>query len=55
MAIPVRGIPVLEGEVARKFEREARKAEKERGTIKYTKEKIAAINRMLERSKINFV
>ena len=31
MAIPIRGIPVLEGEVARRFEREMRKAE--RGTI----------------------
>ena len=33
MAIPIRGIPVLEGEVARRFERERRKAERERGTI----------------------
>jgi hypothetical protein len=34
MAIPIRSIPVLEGAAARRFEREARKAEKERGTIK---------------------
>ena len=33
MAIPIRGIPILEGEVARRFEREMRKAERERGTI----------------------
>ena len=33
MAIPIRSIPVLEGEVARRFEREMRKAERERGTI----------------------
>ena len=33
MAIPIRGIPVLEGEVAERFERERRKAERERGTI----------------------
>lgn len=40
MAIPIRSIPVLEGEVARRFEREARKAEKNRGTIKFSKEDI---------------
>jgi hypothetical protein len=33
MATPIRSIPVLEGEVARRFEKEARKAEKNRGTI----------------------
>ncbi|MDR1738741.1 MAG: hypothetical protein LBR66_08015 [Candidatus Symbiothrix sp.] len=33
MAIPIRAIPVLEGEVAERFYREMRKAEKERGTI----------------------
>jgi hypothetical protein len=33
MAIPIRSIPVLEGEVAKRFERERRKAERERGTI----------------------
>ena len=33
MAIPIRGIPVLEGEVAERFERERIKAERERGTI----------------------
>jgi hypothetical protein len=36
MAIPIRAIPVLEGEVARRFMREMKKAEKERGTIDYT-------------------
>jgi hypothetical protein len=33
MAIPIRAIPVLEGEVAKRFYREMRKAERERGTI----------------------
>jgi hypothetical protein len=33
MAIPIRAIPVLEGEVAERFHREMRKAERERGTI----------------------
>jgi hypothetical protein len=34
MAIPIRAIPVLEGEVADRFYREMHKAEKERGTIR---------------------
>jgi hypothetical protein len=38
MAIPIRSIPVLEGAAARRFEREARKAEKERGTIKMSED-----------------
>jgi hypothetical protein len=33
MAIPIRSIPVLEGTVWRKFERERLKSEKRRGTI----------------------
>lgn len=33
MAIPIRSVPVLEGKVWSRFEREARKAEKNRGTI----------------------
>ncbi|MDR2848831.1 MAG: hypothetical protein LBV39_06985, partial [Bacteroidales bacterium] len=37
MAIPIKSIPVLEGEVARKFEKEARKAEKNRGVVKTKK------------------
>jgi hypothetical protein len=38
MAIPIRSIPVLEGAAARRFEREARKAEKERGTVRIPKD-----------------
>jgi hypothetical protein len=48
MAIPVRSIPVLEGEVARRFEREARKAEKNRGTIKYSQEKIDSVRKSMQ-------
>jgi hypothetical protein len=33
MAIPIRSIPVLEGAVWRRFERERLKSEKRRGTI----------------------
>jgi len=33
MAIPIRGIPVLEGAVWRRFERERLKSEKRRGAI----------------------
>jgi hypothetical protein len=36
MATPIRAIPVLEGEVARRFLREMKKAEKERGTIDFS-------------------
>jgi hypothetical protein len=32
MAIPIRSIPVLEGELARRFVREAKANEKKRGT-----------------------
>jgi hypothetical protein len=38
MAIPIRSIPVLEGAAARRFEREARKAEQERETINFSKQ-----------------
>jgi hypothetical protein len=48
MAIPVRSIPVLEGEAARRFEREARKAEKNRGTIKYSQEKIDSVRKSMQ-------
>jgi hypothetical protein len=32
MALPIRSIPVLEGEVARRFVKEAKENEKKRGT-----------------------
>jgi hypothetical protein len=38
MAIPIRSIPVLEGTVWRKFEKERLKAEKRRGTISISKD-----------------
>jgi hypothetical protein len=48
MAIPVRNFSVLEGEVAERFERETRKAEKNRGTIKFSKEKIDSFDKMIK-------
>jgi hypothetical protein len=47
MALPIRGIPVLEGAAARRFLREAKKAEKERGTIKFSEESIASYRRIV--------
>jgi hypothetical protein len=38
MAIPIRSIPVLEGEVWRKFERERLKSEKRRNMIDISKD-----------------
>jgi len=54
MAIPIRAIPVLEGEVAERFLREMKKAEKERGTIDIS-EDIKAARVLWERSKENFI
>jgi hypothetical protein len=51
MAIPIRAIPVLEGEVARRFEREMKKAEKERGTIKVSQKEMRAAQELWEKSK----
>jgi hypothetical protein len=53
MAIPIRSIPVLEGAAARRFEREARKAEKERGTIKISKEDWEFYERQMKEYKKN--
>ena len=36
MAMPIRSIPVLEGEVARRFIKEAKENEKKRGSIKFS-------------------
>jgi len=52
MAIPIRSIPVLEGEVARRFIKEAKENEKKRGSLKFSKEEIAsfiAINKKARR------
>ena len=48
MALPIRHAPVLEGAAARRFERMARQAEKERGTIKFTDEKKASFKKMVK-------
>jgi len=49
MALPIRAIPVLEGKVAERFERERRKAERERGTIDISTTR-EAFQRMLEKA-----
>lgn len=46
MALPIRHAPVLEGAAASRFERMARQAEKERGTIKFTDEEKAAFEKL---------
>jgi hypothetical protein len=51
MAIPIRSFPVLEGEVARRFIKEAKANEKKRGTIKFSEEERASFNRMFEKAK----
>lgn len=45
---PFRGTPVLEGAAARRFEKEARKAERERGTIVIPEETVKIVRRMVE-------
>ena len=52
MAIEIRGLPVLEGEVARRFIREAKANEKKRGTYKFSEEDIAAYNKIMERAQM---
>ena len=51
MAMPIRGIPILEGEVARRFIREAKANEKKRGTHKLSEEAIASYKKFIERTK----
>ena len=51
MAIPIRGIPVLEGELARRFIREAKANEKKRGTHKLSEEAIASYKAIIEKAK----
>jgi hypothetical protein len=55
MALEIRGIPVLEGEVARRFIREAKENEKKRGSIEITPEQREAYNAIVEKSKKNFL
>ena len=49
MALPIRGIPVLEGEVARRFIREAKANEKKRGTQPLSEESKANYRAIKER------
>ena len=51
MAIPIRSIPVLEGEVARRFIKEAKENEKKRGTLKFSEEDIASFQKFVEKTK----
>ena len=51
MAMPIRSLPVLEGEVARRFIKEAKENEKKRGTMKFSDEEIASFNRFMEKTK----
>jgi hypothetical protein len=51
MAIPIRGLPVLEGDIARRFIKEAKANEKKQGTHKLSEETIAACKALIERAK----
>ena len=51
MAIPIRSVPVLEGEVARRFIKEAKENEKKRGSLKFSEEEIAAYKGIIEKAK----
>ena len=51
MAIPIRGIPVLEGDIARRFIKESKANEKKRGTYKFSEEEIASYKGIIERAK----
>ena len=48
MAIPIRGIPVLEGELARRFIREAKANEKKRGTYKFSDDEVASFQKIIK-------
>jgi len=51
MAIPIRSFPVLEGEVARRFIKEAKENEKKRGSMKLSEESVTSFNEMMEKAK----
>jgi len=51
MAIPIRSVPVLEGEVARRFIKEAKENEKKRGSLKFSEEDTAAFQRFIEKTR----
>ena len=50
MALPIRSVPVLEGEAARRFIREAKANEKKRGTMKYSEEEMASCRAIIEKA-----
>jgi hypothetical protein len=54
MAIPVRSFPVLEGEVAERFEKNARWAEKHRGSVKFSKEKVESFKKMMKEYQLRY-
>ena len=51
MAMPIRGIPVLEGAAARRFIKEAKANEKKRGTMPLSEESKAAFKAMMEKAR----
>jgi len=51
MAIPIRSVPVLEGEVARRFLKEAKENEKKRGSLQFSEKEIASYKGIIERAK----
>ena len=51
MAIPIRSFPVLEGEIARRFIKEAKENEKKRGSIKISEEDKASYRAFMEKAK----
>lgn len=51
MAIPIRSVPVLEGEVARRFIKEAKENEKKRGSIRFSEEEVAAFRAIVADAK----
>ncbi|MBQ8520347.1 MAG: hypothetical protein IJ456_02995 [Bacteroides sp.] len=51
MALAIRNIPVLTGETAERFIREAEKREKTGKPIRFSKEYISTAERMMERSR----
>jgi hypothetical protein len=51
MAMPIRSVPVLEGEVARRFLKEAKENEKKRGSQKIPEEYVASYKAIIEKAK----
>ena len=47
MATPIRSIPVLEGEVARRFVKEAKENEKRLGTLSFSQESKDAYRKIM--------